>query len=343
MSTSSFYSAAKILLFIDLCKCNEWIFKKILIFMGMEKKKLIRLTESDVHRIVKECVRIVLTEDYHNYDGFMEKYGANYIFTQFLSRESDRMSWTPLIKKDMYAKALREFMQYGKLINFPEKVVFQWMGIIMKNTAMLAAATELFGHSQSFPIEECEDFLVEWFDGKRMVCVEGYNSMFVQIFPYEIVKLAESGTINMNEAIDCNGQQYFDFVSQEDVDRLTFEKMAAQYKELIYEYNDKYGNADYSIDVDYEQMKFYWRMPTHELLESIGFYDWLVTPDDTYAISDYGLNPLIKVIMEYNESMTAEQTLVIVNKALDITHPRGDLSSVFIEDGWRTLDYISGK
>jgi hypothetical protein len=77
------------------------------------------------------------------------------------------------------------------------------------------------------------------------------------------------------------------------------------------------------------------------LLGYIGFYDWLVFPDGSAAVSDYGLKPLYKVLQEYNENSTPEQTLVIINKALDITHPRGDLSSIFIQGGKNTLTKIS--
>jgi hypothetical protein len=64
-------------------------------------------------------------------------------------------------------------------------------------------------------------------------------------------------------------------------------------------------------------------------------------PDGSDAWSDYGLPALVKVICEYRENMSPEETIVIINKALDIAHPRGDLSSIFIVGGSKTLSAIS--
>ena len=49
----------------------------------------------------------------------------------------------------------------------------------------------------------------------------------------------------------------------------------------------------------------------------------------------------ISVKGDYREGMTPEQTIVIINKALDCAHQRGDLSSIFIVGGSKTLSAIS--
>lgn len=79
----------------------------------------------------------------------------------------------------------------------------------------------------------------------------------------------------------------------------------------------------------------------YKYLDSLGFYDWANLPDETFAISDYGLKPLYKLIMELEEKTTPEEKLVVINKILDVTHMRGDLSSAFIEGGARSLSKIS--
>lgn len=78
-------------------------------------------------------------------------------------------------------------------------------------------------------------------------------------------------------------------------------------------------------------------------LDRKGFYDWCKLPDGSDAWSDYGLQPLWDILDEYQENMTAEQVLVLVNRCLDVTHQRGDLPSAFIEGGSSSLTKISNE
>lgn len=80
-----------------------------------------------------------------------------------------------------------------------------------------------------------------------------------------------------------------------------------------------------------------------EFLDKQGFYDWCKLPDGSDAWSDYGLQPLWNILDEYQENMTAEQVLVLVNRCLDVTHQRGDLPSAFIEGGSSSLTKISNE
>lgn len=91
------------------------------------------------------------------------------------------------------------------------------------------------------------------------------------------------------------------------------------------EYEKYYGN--------YEECAKY--------LYDIGFDDWTIAPDGTDAISDYGLDPLYKLIMELEEQTTPEQKIVVINKILDVYHMRGDLASLFIQGGSKSLGQIS--
>jgi hypothetical protein len=76
-------------------------------------------------------------------------------------------------------------------------------------------------------------------------------------------------------------------------------------------------------------------------LDEIGFYDWAKLPDGSDAISDYGLQPLFNIFSEYKPNSTPEETLLLINRALDVWHHRGDLASAFIEGGSRTCTEIS--
>lgn len=80
-----------------------------------------------------------------------------------------------------------------------------------------------------------------------------------------------------------------------------------------------------------------------DYLEEIGFYDWALLPDGSDAMSDYGLEPLFKIIKEYNSEMSPGEILVLINRILDVAHCRGDLASMFIQGGSHALSQISNK
>lgn len=90
---------------------------------------------------------------------------------------------------------------------------------------------------------------------------------------------------------------------------------------------------------DYEKCSTFEKC--YDFLDEMGFYDWLVLPDGSTALSDYGMKPLGKLIQELEEQTTPEGQLVVINKILDVYHMRGDLASAFIEGGRDSLSQIS--
>ena len=182
---------------------------------------------------------------------YIDKYNVNYVLNDFISSKTTMQPWIPVIDADMYSKALIEFIKYGTFIHFPTKYIYSWIGIIMKNTAILLADTILYGNGNYLPIEECEDF------------------------------------------------------------------MSANNKEYI-----KSGN---------------WK-DCYEALDNIGLFKWMRLPDKSIGLSDFGIKPIIDILCEYEDSISAEKAFTVVNKCLDISHRRGDLSSIFIEGGKEMLD-----
>ena len=113
----------------------------------------IKYTVTAENRIIKE------SGDYHIFYDYLNDYGVWYVLDMFFSENrGERQNWAPLINPSMYQKALSEFTKYGKLINFPTKYIYQWMGIIMKNTAILETCTELAGHTEFFPSDEVSEY-----------------------------------------------------------------------------------------------------------------------------------------------------------------------------------------
>ena len=192
-------------------------------------------------------------EDWSIYYDYLTDYDAYYVLSEFFNNPQGKQDWGVLINPGMYKKALSEFTKYGKLINFPSKYVYQWMGIIMKNTAILRANTDLAGHSSQFP-------------------------------GYEVAEYAEN------------------------IDGIEIEP--------------DYGEGS-------------------KWLEEKGLYDWMQMPDGSDAWSDYGLDPLEIIFAEYDEDLPPEKVLVLVNRALDVYHQRGDMASIFIQGGSKILSKIS--
>ena len=287
----------------------------------------------------------------HPYFEYLDEYGANFVFNEFLENPSGKQNWGVLINPNMYAKALREFTQYGKLTNFPVKYIYQWMGIIMKNTAILKANTSIAGHSQWFPEEEFEDFVMSYFNNSREVESVSSDEIKVELSPNDVMKLYNDEFNALNEAVDKYGQTYFPWMSQDDVNRTVaqqdlarqkakFEQVYGDVERYIEEFNKK-SRLHGKIEIDYNTNKLYWVVDSMNFLDLIGFYDWMMMPDGSNAFSDFGIEPLERILSEYDEDLPPEKVLVIVNKALDVYHQRGDMASIFVVGGSKALNQIA--
>lgn len=287
----------------------------------------------------------------HPYFEYLDEYDANFVFNEFLENPSGKQNWGVLINPNMYAKALREFTQYGKLVKFPVRYIYQWIGIIMRNTAILKANTSIAGHSQWFPEEEFEDFVISYFNNSREVESVSSDEIKIELSPNDVIKLHDGEFSTLNEAVDKYGQTYLPWMSQDDVNRIVaqqdlarqkakFEQIYGDIEEFIAEFNEsskQYGQ----IEIDYNTNKLYWVVDSMNFLDLIGFYDWMMMPDGSDAFSDFGIEPLERVLSEYDENLPPEKVLVIVNKALDVYHMRGDMASIFVVGGSKALNQIA--
>ena len=190
----------------------------------------ITYTVTAENRIIKES----LDNEEHPFYEYLEEYDVNYVLDDFFSNPKGKQNWGVLINPDMYAKALREFTQYGKLINFPAKYVYQWMGIIMKNTAILEVNSAIAGHreySDSYEIadyannrfgieiepnyESCKNWLEEqglydWMtmpDGHFAVTDYGTRPLFKIIEEYNEDLPPEKVLVLVNRALDVYHMQ----------------------------------------------------------------------------------------------------------------------------------------
>lgn len=307
-------------------------------------RNMLNATTMKYENIIRESVDI---EEYYY------EYGVEYVLNSFLeSGKGTKQNWGTLINPSMYQKALSEFVTYNQLVKFPTKYIYQWIGIIMRNTCILNANTQLAGHSSFFPYDEIEDFAMSYL-GDDFYDIN-YDKLYIKISEKEFLSLCAKKQIYLNESngIHKNGQ-YDLFMNQEEVDeydwqmeRLKNKEKFQQYKKMAEEYSSKsdngYGITTDKIDVNVNDQIIYRIQEIEEFLDKIGLYDWMEMPDGSEAWSDYGLKPVFDLIKQYNDSKTPEETLVLINKILDVYHQRGDMSSIFITGGKKTLSQISG-
>jgi len=162
------------------------------------------------------------------------------------------------------------------------------------------------------PAEQYKNALIEFMRyGKFM--------RFPSKYIYDWEKIIINNTMQLYGNTVLSGHDNF-FPYDEVLDILGFERD-----------NDEYNK----LSNNFKEMSKY--------LNKLGFYDYSIAPDGSDAISDYGLEPIFKLLNELEESNTPEKKIVVINKILDVWHHRGDMSSMFIEGGRNTLNKISNE
>jgi len=60
-----------------------------------------------------------------------------------------------------------------------------------------------------------------------------------------------------------------------------------------------------------------------------------------YRISDYAMEPLIKLANELLLSTTAEEQLILIDRVFNVVHSRGDIASLFVKGGSYALSELA--
>ena len=71
------------------------------------------------------------------------------------------------------------------------------------------------------------------------------------------------------------------------------------------------------------------------------FGDWILDGGQ-WRISDYGLKPLHKLLVQLRKEMDPSKKLPILDKMLNVVHQRSDIASWFVEGGSSALSQLSG-
>jgi len=284
-------------------------------------------------------------------EDMIEDYNVNYVLNSFFYKNEGTQNWGVLINPSMYQKALAEFTKFGKLVNFPTRYIYQWIGIIFRNTCILEANTLLAGHGNYFPIEDVEPWLEEKLDDKFYEI--NNDDIYIKLSEKEFLDLCSQEKIYINESNGIHKDGQYDlFMNQEEVDDYDIrkeqyenDKVYIEYQKMAEEFNKKsvnyYGIQTKELGVNVKEHVIYEVINIYNYLDEIGLYDWMKMPDGSDAWSDFGLEPLFKLLNEYNDDLSPEETLVLINKLLDVSHMRGDIPSIFIQGGSRSLSNIT--
>lgn len=71
------------------------------------------------------------------------------------------------------------------------------------------------------------------------------------------------------------------------------------------------------------------------------FGDW-IEHNGQWRLSDYGLKPLHKLLVELRKQFDPSKKLPILDKILNVVHQRSDIASWFVEGGSSALSQLSG-
>lgn len=138
-------------------------------------KKLIKLNESDIQRIVTECMKNILTEDSY-IDILQDIYGKYNEFDMLCEFESDKRNGVKTVQFDLipskqYKVLLQRYMsaQHPSMARIPDNVVDSWIEKIVENLTKISYITNFAGHSEYFPSCDLENYYgnedgVDWED-----------------------------------------------------------------------------------------------------------------------------------------------------------------------------------
>lgn len=268
--------------------------------------------------------------------------------------------WAPLINPHTYQKALEEYTRYGQFVRFPEDLPYKMLSTIMRNAAILEANTlwrvvpdnsKLFKEAQKslLPFLKEDGYTIYERDcrGVKVPSIGRLMSFdsVLDVFK-EKISTDHWGIEQIVDYWEVSGLKisFSEFISSLSA---SFVKQMPSLADLINSIL-KFGTYIYRIDVldnglfvDGSSKE---TMSVYSYLLTKGFFTFLkrgAPQGSGLYFSAEGLHQLKPILDAYKPSMSPEEVLVLVNRALDVTHDRGSLAEVFIQGGAESLDAIS--
>ena len=292
-----------------------------------------------------------------------DKYCQNYTPQKVLMDwvHGKPQQWAPLINAHTYQKALEEFTRYGEFVRFPDELPYKMLAAIMRNAAILRANTFWrIPCDNNTLLELAQECLLPFLNkggndyiiykrpiNKQYVvsigkCID--MEFFMEIFrnsisqdPYGLEEMTDYWEMS---GLNISFGQFMSMLTPRFV-----EQMPAL-RNLIF---DIVKNNTYTYHIDFVDNYMVNRrsketQSVYNFLTTHGFFESLkrgAPQQSGLYFSAAGLANLKEILDQYKPSMTPEEVLVLVNRALDVTHDRGSLAEVFIQGGAEALDAIS--
>lgn len=110
-----------------------------------------------------------------------------------------------------------------------------------------------------------------------------------------------------------------------------------EYNVWIKKRYEETGNKEYLNQYDFS-VAYEFLDEVHNIDDYVPFFS-----NGQPVLSDYGLDPLLKLAEELVNQTDPKDIIVTINKILDVVHQRSDLAELFIEGGSKTLTNISNN
>ena len=218
-----------------------------------------------------------------------------------------------LIPYPRLKKIWEDFMRVG--IVRDEKGLDMIEGIMTGNVIKLDIFTTLAGHTPSSPDEDYDD-----------------------AFGYHV-----DNYINWKQQKPFhNDQLEIDYekgggAGKESVD--TTYTPSSEEKQKLYPFLDSVIGNDFD-EMNNDDIK----EKAVEALQYRFLWDYIEDPEIGQArISDYGLEPLQKLLIQLRNTHTSEQKIPIIDQMLNIVHQRSDMASWFVKGGSNALSDLSAS
>jgi len=264
-----------------------------------------------INKIIKNELNKLINE-FYSVDDIHDKYCEleDYILNDFLyNNNSDFTKEIPwrVIKFDKLKKIWEDYMRTG--IVRDTRGLDDIIEIMIINTLKISIITYLSGHSTSNPKYTFEEYFGSWVD----------------------------------EQVNCLlPQKYVDKRQLE----IPFDNPEAGFKVKLPKpcVTDIHPFAKEVFDKNWSDNMT--RNKFRDILMDVligRFLDYYTgDPDMGEYISDYGLGPLMTLINKLVNKKTPEEKLLIVDRMLNVIHPRSDIAKWYVEGGSSSLNKLSG-
>lgn len=148
-----------------------------------------------------------------------------------------------------------------------------------------------------------------------------------KLIPFSRLKKLWEDYINFGFVRDTKGIDMFENIFTRNILKLDVNTELAGHKTHTPE--DDFEEFEITDDYLWEDTKF-------------DFGDYTAGPNGEPRISDYGLEPLMKLLEQLKREQDYEKKLTIMDKMLNVVHQRSDIAEMFVEGGSSSLDKLSG-